>query len=87
MFRSVSQLLLVLQPVILNTLTYPLLKNLRVSPAGNVMASFFWDNQCLLWWIILRRVTAMVINDAYYAEELKQLSQEIVKKKRRGKLT
>ena len=48
----------------------------RVSSAGKVMASIFWVS----WWIILKN------NGAYYAEELRQLCQEIVKK-RTGKFT
>ena len=56
----------------------------RVSSAGKVMASIFWDN----WGVIMVNYLeeGRTINGAYYAEELRWLCQEIVRK-RRGKLT
>ena len=52
----------------------PIKKFKRVSSAGTVMASIFWDSQALSWWI-------STINCAYYTE-LRWLHQEIVKKRR-----
>ena len=48
------------------------------------MASIFWYSQCVI--IVDYLVEGPMINGAYYAEELWQLLQEIVKK-RKGKLT
>ena len=56
----------------------------RVSSAGKVMASIFWDNQGVIMVDYLEE--GRTINGAYYAEELRRLRQEIVRK-RRGKLT
>ena len=56
----------------------------RVSSAGKVMASVFWDSQGVIMIDYLEQGRA--INDAYYAAELRCLRQEIAKK-RRGKLT
>ena len=47
------------------------------------MAFIFWDSQGI---IIVDYLEDQTINGAYYAEELRRLHQEIVKK-RRGKLT
>ena len=48
------------------------------------MASIFWDNQGVIMVDYLEE--GRTINGAYYAEELRRLRQEIVRK-RRGKLT
>ena len=48
------------------------------------MASNFWDIQGIIMMDYLKE--SCMINHAYYAEELSQLHQEIVKK-RKGKLT
>ena len=55
----------------------------RVSSAGKMIASIFWDSQGI---IKADYLDGRTINGAYYAEELKWLGQEIVKK-RRGKST
>ena len=55
----------------------------RSSSAGKVMVSVFWDNQGVIMVDYLEE--GRTINVAYYAEELSQLHQEIVRK-RRGKL-
>ena len=55
----------------------------RLSSAGKVMASIFWDSQGIIMVDYLEEGCS--INGAYYAEQLRQLHQEIVK--RRGKLT
>ena len=55
----------------------------RVSSAGKVMASVYSDNQGIIVEYYLEE--GHMINCACYAEELRQLCQEIVKK-RRGKL-
>ena len=41
----------------------------RVSPAGQLMASIFWDSQDII------KVDYLTINGTYYAEELRQLHQ------------
>ena len=56
----------------------------RVSSAGKVMASIFWDNHDVI--MVDYFEEGRTINGAYYAEELRRLRQEIVRK-RRGKLT
>ena len=56
----------------------------RVSSAGNVMVSIVWDSQGVVMMYYLEQ--SSMINGAYYAEELRRLREEIVKK-RRGKLT
>ena len=56
----------------------------RVSSAGKVMASKFWENQRVI--MVNKLEEDRTINGAYCAEELRQLHQEIVWK-RRGKLT
>ena len=56
----------------------------RVSSAGKVMASIFCNNQGVIMVDYLEE--GPMINGAYYAEELRRLHQEIVRK-RRGKLT
>ena len=60
-----------------SSLAHPLLRNLRVSSAGNVMASTFWDSPGLIMVDYLEE--GHMINGTYYAE-LRQLRQEIVKK-------
>ena len=55
--------------------SHPPKKFKRVSSAGKVMASVFWDSQ----------VVSRMINGAYNAAELRRLRQEIARK-RRGKL-
>ena len=62
-----------------STLAHPLLRNLRVSSARKVMASIFWDSQGVIMVDYLQE--GHTINDAYYAEKLRWLSQEIVKKR------
>lgn len=56
----------------------------RVPSAGKVMASIFWDSQGII--MIDYLAQGRTINGAYYADELRRLRQEIVRK-RRGKLT
>ena len=56
----------------------------RVSSAGKVMASIFWDSQGVI--MVDYLAEGHMINGVYYAEELRWLHQEIVNK-RRGKLT
>ena len=56
----------------------------RVSSAGKVMASVFWDSQGVIMIDYLEQ--GRTINDAYYAAEQRSLRQEIARK-RRGKLT
>ena len=56
----------------------------RVCSVGKVMASIFWDCQGIIMVDYLEEGRA--INGDYYAEVLRRLRQEIVKK-RRGKLT
>ena len=56
----------------------------RVSSAGKVMASVFWDSQGVITFHYLEQ--GRTINGAYYAAELRRLRQEIARK-RRGKLT
>ena len=56
----------------------------RVFSAGKVIASIFWDSQGFIMVDYLEE--GHIINGAYYAEELRQLHQEVVKK-RRLKLT
>ena len=56
----------------------------RVSSAGKVMASIFWDSQGVIMIDYLEQ--GRTINGAYYAAELRHLRQEIARK-RRGKLT
>ena len=53
----------------------------KVSSAGKVMASIFWESQkvIMVYYLEERRT----INDAYYAEQLRRLSQEIVRKRKR----
>ena len=65
-----------------STLAYPV-KFKRVSSAGKVMAFIFWDSQGI---IMDYLEEGCRINGVYYAEELRQLHQEIMKE-RRGKLT
>ena len=62
----------------------PLKKFKRVSSAGKVMATVFWNSQ----WVIMINYLEQgrTINFAYYAAELRRLRQEIARK-RRGKLT
>ena len=55
-----------------------------VSSAGNVIASIFWHSQDVIMMDYLEECST--IKSAYYAEELRWLRQEIVKKKR-SKLT
>ena len=55
----------------------------RVSSAGKVMASVFWDSQGEI--MIDYFEQGRTINGAYYAAELRRLRQEIARK-RRGKL-
>ena len=52
----------------------------RVSSAGKVIASTFWDNQGVIMVDYLEE--GRTINGAYYAEELRRLRQEIVRKGR-----
>ena len=56
----------------------------RVHSAGKVIASIFWDSQ----WVILIDYLGQgrMINGAYYAGELRRLSKEIARNRRR-KLT
>ena len=61
---------------------HPPKKFKRVPLAGNAMASVFWDNQGVILLDYLEK--DRTINGVYYAEELRLLRQEIVKK-RRGK--
>ena len=56
----------------------------RISSAAKVMASILWDSQGVIMADYLEK--RRTINSTYYAEELRRLSQEIVKKRRR-KLT
>ena len=67
-----------------STLAHPLLRNVRVSSAGKVMTSIFWDSQGIIMVDYLEE--DRMINGAYYAKELSLLSQDI-ENKRRGKLT
>ena len=55
----------------------------RVSSAGNVMASVFWDSQGVIMIDYLEQ--GRTINGAYYAAEQRRLRQEIARKGR-GKL-
>ena len=52
----------------------------RVSSAGKVMASIFWYSQCVI--MVDYFEEGRTMNGAYYAEELRRLCQEIVKKRR-----
>ena len=52
--------------------------------AGKAIASMFWDSRGVIMVDDLEK--GRTINGAYYAEELRRLRQEIVKK-RRAKLT
>ena len=62
------------------TLAHPLLKIKRISSAGKVTAFIFWDNQGIIMVDYLGK--GCMINDgAYFAEELRRLCQEIVKKR------
>ena len=56
----------------------------RVSSAGKVMASIFWDIQEVI--MVDHLEEGHMIHGAYYSEELRQQRQKIVRK-RRGKLT
>ena len=56
----------------------------RVSSAGKVMTSVFWDSQGVIMIDYLEQ--GRTINGAYHAAELRRLCQEIGRK-RRGKLT
>ena len=56
----------------------------RVSSAGKVMTSVFWDSQGII--IMDYFEEGCPINGAYYVEELRWLHQRYVKK-RSGKLT
>ena len=56
----------------------------RVSSAGKVMASVFWDSQGVIMIDYLEQ--GRTINGACYVAELRRLRQEIARK-RRGKLT
>ena len=56
----------------------------RVHSAGKGMASIIWDNQGVIMIDYLER--GHKINGAYYAGKLRQLHQEITRK-RRGKIT
>ena len=51
----------------------------RVHSAGKVMASFFWDSQRAIMIDCLEQ--GRTINGAYCAGELRQLSQEIARKR------
>ena len=62
----------------------PLKKLKRVHSAGKVMASIIWDSQGVI--MIDYLVQGRTINGAYYAGEMRQLRQEIARK-RLGKLT
>ena len=59
----------------------PPMKFKRVSSTGKVMASVFGDNHGIIMVAYLEEVCT--INGAYYAEELRGLCQEIVKKKKK----
>ena len=59
-------------------------RHLRVSSAGKVLASIFWNSQGDIMMDYLKE--GRQLNGSYYAEEQRRLSQEIVKKTR-GKLT
>ena len=52
----------------------------RVSSAGKVIASIFWDSQGVIMVDYLEE--GHMINGAYYAEKLRWLHQEIIKKRR-----
>ena len=67
-----------------STLAHPLPRRLRVSSAGKVVASAFWDSQGVIMIDYLEQ--GRTINGAYYAAELRRLRQEIARK-RRDKLT
>ena len=56
----------------------------RVYSAAKILASIFWNSQGVIMVDYLEE--GCTINGAYYAEELRRLCQEIVKKSRR-KLT
>ena len=56
----------------------------RVHLAGKVMASIFWDSQFVI--TIDNLEQGRIINGAYYAGELRQLGQEMARK-RQEKLT
>ena len=62
----------------------PLKKFKTVSSAGKMMTSIFWDSQDVIMVDLLEE--GRVINGSSYAEDLRELRKEIVKK-RRGKLT
>lgn len=63
----------------------PTPKKFKVSPSsGKVMASVFWDAEGVLMVDYLQK--GSTINGEYYASELRQLREQI-KKKRRGKLS
>ena len=62
-----------------SSLTHPLLRHLRVSSAGKMVASIFWDNLFIIMMDYLEEGPR--INDAYCAEKLRRLRQEIVKKR------
>ena len=47
----------------------------RVSSAGKVMDTTFWDSQGVIMLDYLEE--GRIINDAYYAEELRRLFQEL----------
>ena len=64
--------------------TPPPKKFKRVSSAGEVMPSVFWDSQGVI--IIDYLQQGRTINGVYYAAELKRLRQKIARKMR-GKLT
>ena len=51
----------------------------RVSSAGKVIASIFWDSQGVIMVDYLEE--SHMINGAYYAEKLRWLHQEIIKKR------
>ena len=53
----------------------------RISSAGKVTASIFWDSQGFIMVDYLEE--GRTINDAYHAEKLRRLRQQIVKKNKR----
>ena len=51
----------------------------RVSSEGKVMVSIFWDSQNII--MVNYFEEGRTVNGTYYADELRRLRQEIVKKK------
>jgi [histone H3]-lysine36 N-dimethyltransferase SETMAR len=64
--------------------TSPTVKFRKTASAGKVMASVFWDSEGVLMIDYLER--GKTVTGAYYAELIRKL-REIIKEKRRGKLT